>query len=229
MNKFVTSVAATVKKWIAAAVTAALIAAAALCACFAFGLFDGRGVSEVSDKDYTEFTYSGELKNGRFDGYGTLGFQDGLRYTGNFADGRFSGKGEFSDAAKGWNFTGVFADGQVSGGVFRRGDGGTVTYTPGAAGSFTFADGSVYTGGFLNGLAEGEGAYTDASGRIVYQGGFKQGQFDGWGVYFSPAGWSYAGWFKNGLFDGEGLVTEEEETIRGVWADGKQVTRYESD
>jgi hypothetical protein len=235
------------------AVTAvSLVAAVVLSACFALGFFDGEGVSEVRDKDYTGFTYTGGLRNGRFTGYGSMVFQDGERYSGNFAAGRFDGTGRLACLTGNWNFNGVFQEGRVNSGTFYDHAGESVAYERGetadtltgytwsyegglsdrgqnGTGTFIFPDGSAYTGGFLRGLAEGEGIYSDASGRTVYTGGFKEGKFDGWGKYFSLEGWVYEGGFKDGLFDGEGAMTADTETVRGVWEKGVQVTRYEQD
>jgi hypothetical protein len=227
-----------------------LIAGVGLLACFALGLFDGDGVTKVRERDYSEFTFTGNLRNGRFTGNGSMFFQDGARYSGGFSAGRFSGNGTLYDTDGIWNFSGVFQDGQANGGTFYPYGGENTTYERGetadiltgyrwkyegginesgqfGTGTFTFADGSVYTGGFSNGLAEGEGIYTDAPGRTVYAGGFKAGLFDGHGKYFSPEGWVYEGGFKEGLFDGEGVLVYDTETVGGVWEKGVQVLRHE--
>ena len=232
-------------KFLAVVVTAAIV----LFACFSLGVFGGDGVLRVDDKDYNEFTFSGNLKDGRFSGYGAVNFQDGDRFGGNFTEGRFDGRGVFYATAGHWNFDGVFQGGRIGGGTLNIDDSDPVTlersqaadtlttdiwrYEGGlnelgqsGAGRFVFADGSVYTGGFSHGLADGEGELTDASGRIIYKGGFKDGLFDGQGTYFSSEGWSYEGGFKDGLFDGEGSVTTEYQTIRGVWEKGVQIRRY---
>jgi hypothetical protein len=95
------------------------------------------------------------------------------------------------------------------------------------SGTFVFADSSVYAGGFLDGLADGDGTFTDPSGRVVYRGGFREGLFDGQGTYWSADGWSYDGGFSMGLFHGEGAATIDGETIRGAWEMGVQTARYE--
>jgi hypothetical protein len=234
----------------AACISFGFLAVAVLFACFALGLFDGDGVSRVRDKDYDEFTFTGDLRNGRFTGYGSMHFQDGELYIGNFAVGRFNGEGTLYCSVNNWNFNGVFTEGRVSSGEFQRDEGEKVEYERGETadtligaawnyegvlselgqngpGVFTFPDGSVYTGGFSHGLAEGEGRYADALGRTVYTGVFLGGKFDGQGKYYSLEGWSYEGGFKEGLFDGEGTLITETETIRGIWEKGVQITRHE--
>jgi len=222
----------------------------AVSACFALGAFDGDGVVRVDNKDFAEFTFSGDLKGGLFDGYGSVHFPGGERFSGNFAGGRFDGTGAFFGARDEWSFSGVFQSGSISGGTLNMDSGGAVTLERSEAavmlvsevwlfdgsfddrgqtgdGAFVFADGSEYVGGFLNGLADGEGIFKGHTGRIIYQGGFKEGFFDGQGNYFSLGGWSYNGGFSGGVFHGEGVIDMGGETVRGVWDLGVQIARYE--
>lgn len=231
------------------AIAMAFTVAAIVTICIALGISSGR-VSEVREKDYDGVAYTGGLLGGRFDGKGLARFGGGERYYGGFADGRFDGQGVFSSSER-WDFDGTFEDGQILGGIFRDVGGETILYARGETtdtligrswqyegalgesgqngeGVFMFADGSTYSGRFFQGLADGEGTYTDASGNVVYEGGFKNGQFDGEGRYYSPEGWVYEGGFADGLFDGDGtILTEDADVIRGVWERGVQVTRYE--
>ena len=231
-----------------------VIVSIALSACYALGAFGDDNLKPMENQEYLTggFTYSGDLKLGHFNGIGTIDFQNNERLFGNFTDGRLDGEGVFysnTEQSDVWRFTGVFEDGLVKSGTFYLNNGETIEYNPGAAanalighnwqydgffsmsgqsgtGVFTFNDGSVYSGEFANGLADGEGTYTDPSGRIIYAGEFKAGLFEGQGSYYSPDGWSYEGSFKNGLFDGEGIITDTT-TIRGKWTEGVQTERYE--
>ncbi|GHU89885.1 hypothetical protein FACS1894202_08810 [Clostridia bacterium] len=239
------------KKFFSGVVTVLAIAAVVFSACYAMGVFGKDNVTRVSGQAYSDgdFTYSGELRGGLFEGEGVLSFRNGDTFSGNFTGGRMSGRGVFR-GREGWSFEGDFADGAVNGGTFTLEDGSVDIYErendadsfksagwrydgpfgargQDGAGTFTFADGSVYSGSFSRGMAEGGGVLTDASGKTVYEGGFAAGLFEGHGVYYSPEGWSYEGGFKDGLFDGEGAVTINGETIRGVWAKGGQTERYE--
>ena len=202
------------------------------------------------------FVYSGGLENGLFDEYGVISFENGDSYSGYFTDGRFDARGVYSHVGDSpednWRFEGIFKDGQPASGVFYFANGEETAYESGPAagadrlisetwdydgafnergqkgtGTFTFADGSTYKGGFSQGLADGEGAYADSVGNPIYGGSFRAGLFEGQGVYHSPEGWVYKGGFKAGLFDGEGSVASNVETVRGVWEKGVQVTRYE--
>jgi hypothetical protein len=175
---------------------------------------------------------------------------DGTSFKGSFADGRFDGSGTLVGSAERWRFEGSFRDGQIIKGRFFDEDGQAVRYIYGEAadtligrdweyqggfgergqngsGTFTFPDGSVYTGDFVRGFAEGTGAYISAAGTLIYEGEFKEGRFEGQGRYYSPEGWIYEGGFKEGLFDGEGTFSNETETVRGVWERGVQISRYE--
>jgi len=225
------------------------IAAIVLFACFALGVFDGEGVSAVRDKDYDGFTFSGNLRSGRFTGFGSMDFRDGQSYSGNFALGRFDGEGTMYNPPRAWSFDGFFREGRIGSGVFNGRDGVSIVYERGeitdtlyssawayeggfndlgqnGTGTFTFADGSVYTGGFVHGMAEGAGVYLNALGEVVYAGDFKGGMFDGQGRYTGSEGWSYEGSFKEGLFDGEGVLSTETEIVRGVWEKGILVARH---
>ena len=233
-----------------------VITAVAFLAIFAMLAFSGDSVSTVLSKEYGpgEFSYSGEIKGGLFEGNGTISFMDGAVYTGNFYNSRFFGDGVYYKSSSAgtydWHFEGEFQEGRTGGGTFFFKDGSTIAvicdgstvsldgqpwqYNGGLSeggqngnGTFTFEDKSVYTGGFLNGLASGEGEYTDTEGSIIYTGGFRNGMFDGLGVYYSPEGWLYEGGFRDGLFDGEGTLVDGDLIAHGVWEKGVQIRRYE--
>ena len=243
------------RRFMPSILTVIVIVSIALSACYALGLFGDGSLTSVENQEFLAggFTYSGEMKLGLFYGSGTIDFQNGEMLVGNFIDGRLDGEGVFysnSEQPGAWRFSGLFGDCFIKSGTIYLADGETIAYTPGAetnalvgrdwqydgffgmrgqsgTGLFTFNDGSSYSGGFADGLADGEGAYSDPSGRIIYAGGFKNGLFDGQGSYFSPDGWSYEGYFKGGKFDGDGAITTDTATIRGIWAEGVQVERHE--
>ena len=234
------------KKFLALVVVALCVSSAV----YALGLLDGDASERVDGKEFAEFTFSGYMRNGLFDGPGAIDFHEGERFDGNFVQGRFDGEGTFYGAPEDWNFFGVFHVGRIGGGELHMDSGETVTldrsgpsdildayswrYHGGLSergqhgeGIFVFSDGSIYTGGFSHGLADGNGTLMDADGRVIYSGGFAEGKFDGFGTYFSIANWTYEGNFRSGMFDGEGFLTIEAETIRGVWESGVQIARYE--
>ncbi|GHV41878.1 hypothetical protein FACS189490_09650 [Clostridia bacterium] len=240
------------KKFFAAVITIAAIAVVGFSACYALGVFGAEHIKQEKGKDYGEgeFIYSGNLKDGLFDGQASLSFSTGDLFDGTFSDGRMNGMGLFR-GREGWSFNGDFTDGEAAGGTFLLEDGTTESYKrePHAdryetstwqydgnfdvrgqdgIGTFTYADGSVYFGTFTRGMADGEGVYTDSAGNTVYEGGFSFGVFEGHGIYYSTEeGWSYSGEFKEGLFDGYGEITAGDEIIRGIWEKGRQTERYE--
>ena len=243
------------RKLLSSVILVIVIVSIALSACYALGVFDDADITPVENQEYPtgKFTYSGEMKLGHFNGKGTIDFHNGDRLVGDFIDGRLDGEGVFyfSNEQYGiWLFAGVFEDGIIESGIFHLVNGETIEYKPGTSsnvligdnwqydglfsmngqsgtGVFTFYDGSAYTGGFANGLADGKGTYTDSSGSIIYAGEFKEGLFDGHGSYYCSDGWSYEGSFKGGLFDGEGAIITDTATICGIWAEGVQIERYE--
>lgn len=107
-------------------------------------------------------SYEGEIKEGRFDGYGRLLAPDGrLLYEGEFSDNQFSGVGiqyslgvppgprDTGIAAVPWlRFEGTFFDNRREG-----------------LGRLVLADGSEFTGRWVDGKATGEGQITWPDGR----------------------------------------------------------------
>jgi hypothetical protein len=242
------------KKFLNVLVTLFFIIMVVFSTCFSLGVFDNRNAVPVFNETHDTYTYEGDTRGGRYDGNGEVFFTEGSRYTGGFSVGRFNGAGRYDSseglAYGGWYYSGVFQNGQAVDGTFESTGNQIIKYTRGVKtdsvitddwrfdgyfningqsgdGSFTFADGTVYTGGFARGLADGNGQIADASGAVLYSGGFKAGFFEGQGKYTHPDGWIYEGTFLAGLFDGEGAVTIDGKTIRGVWKKGTQIKRYE--
>jgi hypothetical protein len=87
--------------------------------------------------------------------------------------------------------------------------------------------GSRYVGDFVDGLYEGEGAYTYSDGE-GYVGTFLNGKFDGQGTYSYVNGDKYVGEFKLGEKSGRGVYTRADGSVeRGVFLDGRLI--YESE
>ncbi|GHU52735.1 hypothetical protein FACS1894132_03070 [Clostridia bacterium] len=195
---------------------------------YSLGVIDMGGVTTVTEKKYSDFTYTGEIKGGDFDGKGDITFADGSRYVGDFSGGRFNGKGIFY--ATDWRYEGTFKNGEMTGQgvVYANGDtltksadgvmefiskqnwsylGGLNARGQTGVGLFTFSDGTIYEGDFALGLAEGMGSYTSETGEKIYVGGFKNGLFDGRGDYTGET-FSYKGDFSNGVYEGVGELSE---------------------
>ena len=58
--------------------------------------------------------YDGTLVRGKMNGQGTLIFENGDQYTGDFNNGAFNGKGTFQ-SKDGWKYEGDFVNGQAEG------------------------------------------------------------------------------------------------------------------
>jgi hypothetical protein len=246
-----------VEKLLSSVIAVLLIAAIVLLGAYAIGGLASDHFMEADRGEYGSggLVYSGGLKNGLLNGLGELTFQDGNTYYGNFRNGRLNGEGLFSymDDTGGrlWRFDGLFQDGQAkSGKLYLDHDRSMIVYIYGSKtdtlvgqtwrysgafdtrgqngeGVYTYNNGNSYKGGFKNGLADGEGIYAGADGKMIYAGGFNGGRFEGHGVYHSPEGWIYEGNFKDGLFDGEGSLTFGDFVVRGIWKKGKQKKLYE--
>jgi len=103
--------------------------------------------------------YQGADLNGCGYGAGTIAFDDGATYYGEWTNDRFHGNGIFTAG----NHP-IFA-GRTYNGVWRTED--TQLY---GEGTISFPDGSFYSGGWMNGYRHGYGTYTDASGTVMYAG-----------------------------------------------------------
>ena len=103
--------------------------------------------------------YQGADLNGCGYGAGTIAFDDGATYYGEWTNDRFHGNGIFS-AGNHPRFAG-----RTYNGVWRTED--TQLY---GEGTISFPDGSLYSGGWMNGYRHGYGTYTDASGGLMYAG-----------------------------------------------------------
>jgi hypothetical protein len=228
----------------------------AFCACvvlaFALAALAPAGWSiprnaEKEPYDDGGYLYTGALRGGKFNGHGKIVYDNGEAYEGGFAAGQFEGNGIFTSNA-GWRFEGKFHEGILLSGVFKD-ESGTVkvdqhishyvrpaqwSYTGPlgqngqyGVGKFVFFDGAVYQGGFADGLANGNGSYTDAAGRLVYQGAWMNGRFEGKGTYHAPDGsFLYEGAFGGGKFNGEGTLTKKDGTaLSGTWKNGWRVKK----
>jgi len=103
--------------------------------------------------------YQGADLNGCGYGAGTIAFDDGATYYGEWTNDRFHGNGIFS-AGNHPKFAG-----RTYNGIWRTED--TQLY---GEGTISFLDGSLYVGRWMNGYRHGHGTYTDASGEVVFAG-----------------------------------------------------------
>jgi hypothetical protein len=95
--------------------------------------------------------------------------------------------------------------------------------------TYTYPDGSVYTGEFKNGKRNGQGTYTDSWHigdsiiSIVYTGAFLDGQYHGQGNFTRSEDNEvievYTGEFKKGMRNGQGTYTSYGDVFVGEWED----------
>ena len=128
--------------------------------------------------------YRGAMRDGRFDGKGSLHWDNGASYEGGFEKGLMSGRGRL-----------VAADGTIYEGNFRNG-------VPNGEGSLRTPDGTLQEGWFRDGLLHGQGRSSGPDGE--YQGGFVDGRFSGRGELELPNGETYRGDFLGGRLHGKG-------------------------
>jgi len=116
----------------------------------------------------------------------------GGKYTGSWKDGKFDGKGVATFGAKTrWaneKYKGEFKAGKREG-----------------KGIYSYTDGSIYEGVFVNGMWHGEGSLTNSFGD-KYVGQFKDGKRHGKGTVTSANGHSYIGIFRNDIATGNGKL-----------------------
>jgi hypothetical protein len=195
--------------------------------------------------------YSGEFKDGQFNGQGTCTWLDGAKYVGEFQDDQPEGQGTYT-WPDGSNYVGEFKEGKSNGqGTLTFADGrkyvgefeddqenGQGTYTwpngrkyvgefkkgePNGRGALDFADGRKYEGEFQDDQANGQGTLTFPDGS-KYVGEFKNTKADGQGTLTFADGRKFVGQFKEGQMDGKGEVTYPDGKVEdGLWRDGKFV------
>ena len=126
----------------------------------------------VQTRRYGDSSYTGELKDDKRNGQGTLTFPDGETYSGTWKDDKYNGQGTLT-FADGNTYTGEFRDGKYNGqGTLTFADG--TTYTGefkddkrNGSGTFTYADGRKSTGEFLDGMPKDHRTYTYADAGVI--------------------------------------------------------------
>lgn len=167
--------------------------------------------------------YIGEFKDGEIHGIGACHYSDGSKYQGewNFRYPEGRGTKTFPDGSK---WTGRWKKGQpvddsgnlvtnlFPGKEVAAEDSGNIQSgcvsgdCVNGEGSFAYADGSKYEGGFRNGKPHGNGIFAHFDGDR-YEGQFKDGFEHGQGTLYSIEGKVFAGIWKEGEFIGaEALV-----------------------
>ena len=85
-------------------------------------------------------------------------------------------------------------------------------------GTFTFANGEVYSGEWNNSYIQGKGVYKWTNGNW-YIGDYQNGLKEGFGELYSDI--QYCGFWEKGRCDGVGVeITQDGEVLQGVWKMG---------
>ena len=92
--------------------------------------------------------YTGDIRNGKPDGFGILIWFDGIKYVGNFKDGKEHGQGTWT-SPNGIKYEGEYKDGERNG-----------------QGTYTWSDGSKYVGEW-KGDEMWNGTIYDKDGNII--------------------------------------------------------------
>ena len=129
---------------------------------------------------------------------GTLTFNSGAKYIGEFNNGMPHGQGKYI-AEDGSIYIGSFKDGAKYG-----------------QGTFSYSNGEKYIGEFKDNEYHGKGTQTTIEGD-KFVGNFNNGLKDGYGVIIFSDGMKYEGGFKNDMMHGQALITSP---------DGKKLTYF---
>ncbi len=128
-------------------------------------------------------TFTGYLKDGVIEGQGTLNYNNGEKYVGEWKYGAFDGYGTFT-YSNGDSYSGGWKKGNFDGN-----------------GTYTYSDGDRLVGEWKNGNCEGQVTLTYANGDM-YVGGWKNNTFNGYGTYTFSDGQQQSGTWQNGSFVG---------------------------
>jgi len=158
-------------------------------------------------------------------GTGTMKYEGGRFYKGDWRDGHWHGNGLLRNA-NGDSYEGDFVyDARHGRGIYKyeNGDVYEGDFTEDrrhGKGTFLFHNGSVYRGDFVDGNFQGYGWYEFADG--YYEGEWKGGAYDGIGTLQYIDGGSYTGRFAEGKAHGMGEERDADGTIRrGMWNMGE--------
>ena len=155
-------------------------------------------------------SYTGAMKDGKYEGKGVLIKPNKDRFEGTFKAGLLEGIGLFV-AATGDSYEGEFKSQLFHGN-----------------GRWESLIGDVFTGNFNNGVLDGEGTITRLDGSS-YSGNIQGYRPHGKGALTQENGDIYVGEFQRGVFNGTGTLTLKEarddgtKIVKGEWKNGQFV------
>ena len=169
-----------------------------LCSFYSLGGFDIYFIEDVCEKKYElgDFSYTGNLKDGKFENTGVIYLADGSKFFGQFKNGNFSGNFVYINKDM-LSFCGTFKDDVIVDGIFSDEQGKAIIKNNNDVdyksfenwcysgkvningqygnGTFVYPNGNKYNGEFLNGLANNNGTYYTKNGEIIFSGNFQKG------------------------------------------------------
>lgn len=154
-------------------------------------LRSGYGKLALANGDVYEGEFTENLPNGK----GTYYYFNGDVYEGDFSYGKKKGRGVYTWAA-------------VEGEVQRVYEGAFDNDMRNGYGVYTYANGSTYSGEFVDDLKVDDDAtliiFNEDGTQDVYVGGFVEDIKSGYGEYRWESGAMYIGEFKNDIMEGQG-------------------------
>jgi hypothetical protein len=201
------------------------------------GYPDTTETDEIGDMIYPPgdyyVRYSGQWKNGAFEGHGTVVFDNGDTYTGDFKHSKFHGRGVYT-----------YLDGQVLKGKFNDDVIVIGVHTcPNYTFKGTFVNGKIYQGKIIYAdKTEFEGIFQTSTKRVgayrytngdVFLGTFdKDGMkwlLNGYGemtVNSVPENYTYRGQTQNGVRHGKGIMFINRETYSAKFNNNHEINPY---
>ena len=188
------------------------------CKYYLNGYFEGDLVNSIRHgygtvKYENGHNYNGEWKNDQRNGRGIEIFSDEGLYKGDYKDDVPDGFGQYT-WANGDYYEGSFVKGCKCGkGKFSSIEGDTYSGNWNQDcfhgwGKLIWSNGDWYEGDWVHGMRSGQGMEYFSEFKDFYIGEFNNGKFNGIGKYIYGNGSEYIGNFKDGLKDGTGKVTE---------------------
>jgi hypothetical protein len=153
---------------------------------------------------------------------GTLYFNDGNVYTGNWVDNIMQGKGQYRTLEgrvyEGFFVKGLFgSDGRLLYPTGEYYEGQVSRMSPHGSGRIKYTDGSSYEGQFDMGVRSGSGTMRYANGDI-YEGDWEEGLREGYGkMSYFGRGERYEGFWGADMRNGKGTLIGKHGVFVGYW------------
>ena len=172
------------------------------------GIFNNNGISGIGIEDSVEggYVYTGEFKNNKKDGYGTIEWKDGNKYQGEFKDNQLNGYGMIEFPGQ------KYYQGEVKNG---RMDG---------FGEFFWNNDKKYIGNYKNDKRNGLGVFIFKANNM--KNSILLGETENNTDFNSLS--AYIGFWKNGNMDGFGMKVNNYEVKYGLWENGSKRKYLES-